>query len=213
MLEAKTLDKKAVIDNIKNKILEEAECLKKLAEQIDDQSYEAVQLMDSCKGRIIISGVGKSGHVGKKIAASLASLGLPSFFVHSCESLHGDLGMFTKDDVVILISNSGKTNEVLGMIPSLKIIGVKTISITNNNDSPLAQQCDVKLCVKADKEIDALNLAPTASALAVLAIGDALAVTLSQLRNFKKENFALFHPAGALGQQLIAEYKKTINAK
>lgn len=204
------MDKKAIVDNIKNKILEEAECLRRLAESIDDQSFEAVKLLDSCKGRIIISGVGKSGHVGKKIAASLASLGLPSFFVHSCESLHGDLGMFTKDDVAVLISNSGKTNEVLSMIPSLKIIGVKTISITNNNESPLARQCDVKLCAKAEKEIDELNLAPTASALAVLALGDALAVTLSALRSFKKENFAVFHPAGALGQQLIAEYKKSV---
>lgn len=205
------MDKKAILNNIKNKLNEEASCINHLVDLVDDQSYEAIKLLNNCKGRIIITGVGKSGHIGKKIAASLSSLGLPSFFVHSCEAMHGDLGMFMKGDVAILISNSGKTNEVLGMMPSLKIIGVKTIAITNNNDSPLAVQCDIQLCVKVEREIDNLNLAPTSSTLAVLAMGDAIAVTLSEMRGFKKENFALFHPAGALGQKLLAEYQKSVN--
>lgn len=131
--------------------------------------------------------------------------------MHSCEAMHGDLGMFKKDDVAIVISNSGKTAEVLSILPSLKTIGTKTIAITGNNRSPIAAECDIQLCVNVEKEIDHLNLAPTASAIAVLAIGDALAVTLSEMRGFTKNGFAVFHPAGALGQKLKDEYAKAIS--
>ncbi len=201
-------NKEKVIKEIKEKITKEGECLLNLAKTADDSYFDAISLMNSCKGRIIVSGVGKSGHIGKKIAASLSSLGIPSFFVHSCESLHGDLGMITKDDVVILISNSGKTEEVLRMIPSLRIIGAKIISISKSKKSPLAKESDVALCVKADEEIDELNLAPTASTTAVLAVGDAIATTISAMRGFTKEDFALMHPAGALGETLMNEYQK-----
>lgn len=191
-----------VLDELKKRIKEEGKCLYKVADSIDDYFYEAVMLMGSCQGRIIISGIGKSGHVGRKIAASLASLGIPSFFIHSCESLHGDLGMAKRDDVVILISNSGKTAEVLGMIPSLRYIGVKIIAITGNKQSPLFKEADIPLYVNVESEIDELNLAPTASTTAVLAVGDAIACTLSSMRSFKKEDFAVFHPGGALGRLL-----------
>lgn len=205
-------NKDQIIKEIKKNINIEANYLNDVANSINESFYEAVVLMNSCKGRVVITGVGKSGHVGKKIAASLASLGVPSFFVHSCESLHGDLGMITKDDVVVMISNSGKTAEVLGMIPSIRLIGARMISITNNTESPLGLQSDVALCVKVSSEIDSLNLAPTASTTAVLAVGDAIAATISEMRGFKKEDFAVFHPAGALGQKLIKEYKKSVSA-
>ena len=194
------LDKQKVMDELKQRIKEEGKCLYEVADSIDDSFCEAVILMDSCQGRVIISGIGKSGHVGRKIAASLASLGIPSYFVHSCESLHGDLGMVKRDDVAVLISNSGKTAEVLGMIPSLKLIGVKIIAITGNNQSPLSKEADIVLCVNVKSEIDDLNLAPTSSTTAVLAVGDAIACTVSSMRSFKKEDFAVFHPGGALGK-------------
>ncbi len=195
-----------IIKKIKEKLLEESELLSEVVKYVDESFYAAVKAVMECKGKVIITGVGKSGHVGKKIAASLACLGTPSFFMHADEALHGDVGMVDKNDVVILISNGGKTDEVLKMIPSLNLLGAKKISITNSNSSPLAKQCDISLCVKVDREIDHLNLAPTASALAVLAVGDAIAVTVAELKNFDRKSFAIRHPMGALGQQLIKEY-------
>ena len=202
--------KDEVIQKIKDGINEEAKCLNKISDEVDFAFYDAALAIKNCQNRVIITGVGKSGHVGKKIAASFASLGIPSFFVHSDESLHGDLGMITKNDVVIMISNSGKTKEVLGMLPSIGIIGAKTISITKSKDTPLAQKTDIALVASVDREIDNLNLAPTASTVAVMAVGDALASVVSEMKGFKTENFALFHPAGALGQKLIKEYQESI---
>ena len=207
------LKKDVVLKNIKEKISEESALLAQVSNNIDDAFFQAVKLIHGCKGKVVISGVGKSGHVGKKIAASLSCLGTPSFFMHSDEALHGDVGMVDKKDVVILISNGGKTDEVLKMIPSLNILGPKKISITNSNESPLAKLCDVSLCVKVDHEIDHLNLAPTASALAVLAVGDALAVTVAELKDFDRKSFAVRHPMGALGQQLIKEYMEATKNK
>jgi len=197
-----------VIANIKKKVIEECDLAKETVKYVDSAFFEAVKAIMDCKGKLIITGVGKSGHIGRKIAASFSCIGTPAFFMHSDESLHGDLGMVEPKDVVIMISNGGKTDEVIKMIPSLKIIGAKTISITNSNDSPLAKLCDISLCVKVEKEIDHLNLAPTTSALAVLAVGDALAVTVSELKNFDRKSFAIRHPMGALGQQLIKEYQE-----
>ena len=202
-----------IIDLIKKKIRLEADALNRVAAQIDDASAEAARLISDCRGRVVVTGLGKTGHVGKKIAASLASLGIPSFFVHSCESLHGDMGMITKDDVVIMISNSGKSPEILNMLPSLKIIGPKTISITNNRESPLAKGTDVAILCDAGNEIDQNGLAPTTIAIAALAIGDALATAVSQEKGFSDKDFALSHPGGALGQKLIKEYMESINAK
>ncbi len=194
----------------KEKILAEAEALKKVAEEVDEAYSETIKAIMECKGRLIITGLGKTGHVGKKIAASFASLGTPAFFVHSCESLHGDMGMITKDDVVIMISNSGKSQEILNMLPPLKIIGAKTISITKDKKSPLAQATDIAILADAGAEIDHMGLAPTTSSTGALAIGDALAAIVSELKGFQKENFALSHPGGALGQQLIKEYQAKV---
>jgi len=207
------LKREDVLKNIREKITEESTLLAEVSNNIDDAFFQAVKLICECKGKVVISGVGKSGHIGKKIAASLSCLGTPSFFMHSDEALHGDVGMVDEKDVVILISNGGKTDEVLKMIPSLNILGPKKISITNSNDSPLAKMCDVSLCVKVDHEIDHLHLAPTASALAVLAVGDALAATVSELKEFDRKSFAVRHPMGALGQQLLKEYKEATEKK
>lgn len=201
-------NKNDVITNIKNKITEECQLVTDTAKYVDSAYFDAVKMIMECKGKIVITGVGKSGHIGKKLAASFSCIGTPTFFVHSCESLHGDIGVIEDKDVVIMISNSGKTDEVISMIPSLKILGCKTIAITRDNHSKLAKKCDVALCVKVEKEIDHLNLAPTSSALAVLAVGDAIAVTVSELKGFTKAEFAVRHPLGALGQQLLKEHKQ-----
>lgn len=147
-------------------------------------------------------GVGKSGHIGSKIAATLSSTGTPSFFVHSTEALHGDLGMIEEKDITILISNSGETNEVLNTIPSIQKIGAKIISITRNSESTLAKNSDVALTYAYDTEADHLNLAPTTSSTLCLVIGDCLATAVSENKGFKSEDFHLYHPGGSLGKQL-----------
>lgn len=191
--------------NIKNVIEKEANALLKLSENIGGDYDDAINLLKTCQGKVIISGVGKSGHIGKKIAASLSSTGTPSFFVHSTEGVHGDLGMIEEKDMVILISNSGETSEVLSVIPSIKKIGSKIIAITSRRESTLAKEANVVLTYQYDSEADALNLAPTTSSTLTLVIGDALAVTLSNLKNFKKEDFHLYHPGGSLGKQLSSK--------
>lgn len=201
-----------IISKAKEKILAEADALKKITDDVDDSYAQAVNAILSCKGRLVITGLGKTGHIGSKIAASFASLGVPSFFVHSCESLHGDMGMITKDDVVIMISNSGKSKEILNMLPSLRIIGAKTISITKSKDTPLAKGTDIQIAVDAGPEIDSNGLAPTSSTTAALAVGDALATIVSEAKEFKREDFALSHPGGALGQQLLKEYQAKTGA-
>lgn len=203
--------KASIIEACKQKIKAEADALCRIMDQVDDAYAEAIGAILECKGRVIITGLGKTGHIGKKIAASLASLGIPSFFVHSCESLHGDMGMITKADLLIMISNSGKSQEILNMLPVLKIIGVKTISITRAKDTPLALSTDIAIKADAGPEIDHMGLAPTSSSTAALAIGDALATVACELRGFAREDFALSHPGGALGQKLIAEYQKKIS--
>lgn len=202
--------KEMQLEACKEKIIQEAEALRRVTEQIDGAYTEAINAILNCKGRLIITGLGKTGHIGKKIAASFASLGVPSFFVHSCESLHGDMGMITRDDVVIMISNSGKSPEILNMIPSLKIIGVKTISITKAKDTPLAKETDIVIKCDAGSELDHNGLAPTTSAIAALAVGDALATVVCEMKGFSREDFALSHPGGALGQQLLKEYQKKV---
>ncbi|WP_040205218.1 KpsF/GutQ family sugar-phosphate isomerase [Neobacillus jeddahensis] len=183
----------------------EASSIKALSEKLGANYEEAVNLIFNCTGKVIVTGVGKSGHVGKKIAASLASTGTPAFFVHSTEGVHGDLGMIQQDDVVIMISNSGETKEVLSLMPSLEKIGSKRIAITSKPESTLAKFCDVALAYEYEKEADHLRLAPTTSSTITLVIGDALAVALSILKDFKKEDFHIFHPGGSLGKQLSNE--------
>ncbi|PTM59804.1 KpsF/GutQ family sugar-phosphate isomerase [Desmospora activa] len=197
-----------ILSKMKEVIELEASSIKALSEQIGPNYETALHLVRNCKGKVIVTGVGKSGHIGKKIAASLASTGTPAFFVHSAEGVHGDLGMIQKEDIVIMISNSGETAEVLNLLPSLAKIGAKKIAITSNANSTLAQSCDTALTYHYETEADHLGLAPTTSATITLVIGDALAIGLSVLKKFEKEDFYLYHPGGSLGQQLSEKIRK-----
>ncbi|MBL4954817.1 SIS domain-containing protein [Neobacillus sp. YIM B02564] len=189
-----------IISNVMNS---EIDTMLQVKENID-QSYErAVEKILNCTGKVILLGVGKSGHIGKKLAATFASTGTPSFFVHATEAVHGDLGMIEKEDVVIAISNSGETKEVLNTLPSLRRIGASILSITGNKNSTLAKSSEIAIEVRVEREADQHNLAPTNSSTATLVVGDALALTVSQLKGFKKEDFGLYHPGGSLGKQLF----------
>jgi arabinose-5-phosphate isomerase len=181
----------------------EAEALQTLAKRIDGQFAEACRLILACTGRVIVTGMGKSGHIGGKIAATLASTGTPSFFVHPGEASHGDIGMITTPDIVLAISNSGETEEILTILPIIKRMGVKLIALTGGLQSSLARQADAVLNTAVEKEACPHNLAPTASTTAALAIGDALAVALLKSRGFTREDFARAHPAGSLGRRLL----------
>lgn len=192
-------------DEIKQILITESEAISNLAGNIDNRFEKAVQLILECKGKVVVTGVGKSGHVGKKMAATFASTGTPAFFVHSTEGVHGDLGMIEKDDVVILISNSGETQEVLNLIPTLKKLGVKSIAITSKNESTLSRNVDVQLNYQYEKEADALNLAPSTSSTLTLVLGDSIALTVSKLKNFTNNDFYLYHPGGSLGKKLSEE--------
>jgi arabinose-5-phosphate isomerase len=181
----------------------EQQSIGELLQYIDESFERACQLMFKCRGRVIVIGMGKSGHIGGKIAATLASTGTPSFFVHPGEASHGDLGMITSDDVVLTISNSGETGEVLAIIPVLKRIGSKLIAMTGNPRSTLAQLADTHVCVAVSQEACPLGLAPTSSTTATLVMGDALAVALLNARGFTADDFALSHPGGSLGKRLL----------
>ncbi len=189
----------------------EADAILALKERIthetSQQFIQAVTLLLNCKGRVVVSGIGKSGHIARKIASTLASTGTPAFFVHAAEASHGDLGMITADDVLIGISYSGEAGELLGIVPTIKRMGARLITITGNNASNLAIQADVHLNVHIDKEACPLNLAPTASTTATLALGDALAVALLDARGFGEEDFARSHPGGALGRRLLTHVR------
>ncbi len=182
---------------------EEKRALESLIEALDENFNRAVELILNTKGKVIVTGMGKSGLVGKKIAATLASTGTPSFFLHPAEAIHGDLGMISKEDLVLAISNSGETPELLAIIPTIKRWGNKVIGITNNPKSTLARESDIHLFLNVKKEACPLNLAPTSSSTATLALGDALAVALLEMRGFTAENFAEFHPGGSLGKKLM----------
>ncbi|MBO7925403.1 KpsF/GutQ family sugar-phosphate isomerase [Pseudoalteromonas sp. K222D] len=189
----------------------ERQALFDIKQYVDDNFHQACQLMYDCSGRIIIIGMGKSGHIGHKIAATLASTGSPAFFVHPGEASHGDLGMITKNDVVMLISNSGETSEVLNIIPVLKRLGAKIISMTGNTQSTMATLANVHVCIKVEKEACSLGLAPTASTTATLAMGDAMAVALLEARGFTADDFALSHPGGSLGKRLLLTLKDVMH--
>ncbi|HWT53805.1 MAG TPA: KpsF/GutQ family sugar-phosphate isomerase, partial [Rhodocyclaceae bacterium] len=184
----------------------EAEAVSALAERLGnglgDDFIAAVNLILQCHGRVIVSGIGKSGHIARKIAATLASTGTPAYFVHAAEAIHGDLGMITRDDVVIALSNSGGSEELLSISAMLKREGGKLIAITGNDASPLARDADVHLDARVAEEACPLQLAPTASTTAALALGDALSVALMEAQGFTEKDFALFHPAGELGRRL-----------
>ncbi len=182
---------------------QEIDTLVHIQENLDHSFVQIEDAVISCKGKVILCGMGKSGHIARKIAATLASLGTPSFFLHPAEAMHGDLGMVSECDVVILLSNSGETNEILRLIPSLKLIGAKLIGITGNGDSALARECGISQILEMEKEACYLNLAPTASTTAMLVYGDALAVTASEEMGFGTSDFGLFHPAGTLGKKVL----------
>ncbi|WP_154223336.1 KpsF/GutQ family sugar-phosphate isomerase [Marinicella rhabdoformis] len=177
--------------------------LRDLDARIGDEFVSAIQTMLACKGHVVVIGMGKSGHIGNKISATLASTGTPAFSIHPGEASHGDLGMITQGDLVLAISNSGETDEVLAILPVLKRLGIPLISMTGKPHSTLAKNSNVHLDVSVKEEACPLGLAPTASTTATLVMGDALAVTLLELRGFTKEDFARSHPAGALGKRLL----------
>ncbi len=185
----------------------EAEAVTALSARIDGQFTAACELILNCAGRVIVTGMGKSGHIGRKIAATLASTGTPAMFVHPAEAAHGDLGMVTESDAFIAISNSGESEELLAIVPVIKRLGAKLISMTGRPESSLANLADVHLNIAVDKEACPLNLAPTASTTATLAMGDALAVALLDARGFREDDFARSHPGGALGRRLLTHVR------
>lgn len=192
------------IIQIGKKVLEdEIEALSNLAKNIDDSFVEAVELILNTKGKVVFTGIGKSGIIAKKISSTFSSTGTPSTFLHPAEAIHGDLGMVEKEDTIIAVSNSGETPELIAIIPILKRWGNKVILITNRENSTLSQYADIVLRLHVDREACPMNLAPTSSSTNTLALGDALAVTLLTLKNFKEEDFATFHPGGALGKKLM----------
>lgn len=184
-------------------LLIEAREVEALAGRLDNSFRRAVELILQCQGRVVVSGIGKSGHIARKIAATLASTGTPAFFMHPAEASHGDLGMITGSDVVLALSYSGESDELLAIVPLIKRMGAKLISMTGNAGSTLARESDVHLDAAVSREACPLGLAPTASTTAALALGDALAVTLLDARGFSKEDFARSHPGGSLGRRLL----------
>ena len=181
----------------------EAEAISALSARLDQKFYDACDLILKCEGRIVVTGMGKSGHIGNKIAATLASTGTPAFFMHSGEASHGDLGMITEQDMVIALSNSGETSEITLLLPLLKRLGIPLIALTGNPGSTLARSADIHLDVSVSKEACPLGLAPTSSTTATLAMGDALAVAVLEARGFTEQDFALSHPGGNLGRRLL----------
>jgi arabinose-5-phosphate isomerase len=190
----------------------EADALRTLSTRLDTGFSDAVQIILACNGRVVVSGMGKSGHIGGKIAATLASTGTPAFFMHPGEASHGDLGMIAPNDVVLALSNSGESNEIVSIVPLIKRRGAKLIAMTGNPSSTMAREADVHLNAAVDKEACPLNLAPTASTTAALALGDALAVALLDARGFSADDFARTHPGGSLGRRLLVHVRDVMHS-
>jgi len=196
-----------IIDRAKQVLHIEAKAIEQLVERIDEEFVQAVELILACEGKVVVTGVGKSGIIGQKIASTLASTGTPAFFLHPTEGSHGDLGMLGKKDIVVAISNSGETDELSQILPLIKRYGNKLIAMTGKANSTLARAGDVVLDVSVEEEACPLGLAPTASTTVTLAMGDALAVVLLEKRGFKKEDFAILHPGGKLGKRLLLKVR------
>jgi arabinose-5-phosphate isomerase len=192
-----------IIERAKEVLTIEGEALLSLRNKVTESFEQAVEIILNCAGRVIVTGMGKPGIIGRKISATLASTGTPSLVMHPADAIHGDLGMVTKDDVVILISNSGKTEEITRLLPIIKKIGAKLIAMTGDSNSPLSELSDCVLDCGVEVEACPFNLAPTASTTAALAMGDALAVVLLEKRGFRLEDYAFYHPGGALGRKLL----------
>lgn len=191
----------------KDVLKSEAESLLKLSNNIDNNFNEAIEILYNCKGKVILTGVGKSGHIASKIAATFSSTGTPAFFLNPMEGMHGDIGVIMEKDVIIAISKTGETEELLNILPYPKRLNIPIIAITTGKESSLAKLSDIVLLLPNVKEVCPMNLAPTTSTTMTLALGDALAVALMEKRNFKKEQFAMFHPGGSLGRQLKKVYE------
>ncbi len=200
-----------LIESAQRTIRLEIEAVEGLLAHIDADFVSACEMILASKGRVVVVGMGKSGHIGKKIAATLASTGTPAFFVHPAEASHGDMGMITSGDVILALSNSGTTAEIVTLLPLIKRLGIKLISLTGNPESTLAKAADVSLNARVEKEACPLNLAPTSSTTAALAMGDALAVALLDARGFTAEDFAFSHPGGALGRRLLLKVEHVMH--
>ena len=194
-------------------LTEQAKALINMSESLGDEFAKAVNMILQTKGRIVVCGMGKSGLVGQKMTATFASTGTPSFFMHPAEAFHGDLGMLTREDLLILISYSGETEEIINLLPSVKHFGNKIISMVGNIESTMAKHSDVILSVKVEREVCPNNLAPTTSTLATMGMGDALAVALIKERNFQAEDFARYHPGGSLGRRLLTKVSDVMHTK
>ena len=200
-----------LIDSALRTIRLEIEAVQELLPRIDADFVKACELILDCKGRVVVVGMGKSGHIGNKIAATLASTGTTAFFVHPAEASHGDMGMITRDDIVLALSNSGSTAEIVTLLPLIKRLGIRLISMTGNPNSPLAQAAEVNLDASVSQEACPLNLAPTSSTTASLVLGDALAIALLEARGFTAEDFAFSHPGGALGRRLLLKVENVMH--
>lgn len=196
-----------IVEKARNVLLHEADEIRQLAGRLGSAFEAAVHMILDCRGRIVVTGMGKSGHIGGKIAATLASTGTPAFFMHAAEASHGDLGMITAEDVVIALSNSGESDEIINILPAIRRLGARILSITGTQDSTLARESEVHLSAAVSHEACPLGLAPTASTTAALALGDALALCVLDLREFTAEDFARSHPGGSLGRRLLVRIK------
>jgi arabinose-5-phosphate isomerase len=203
----KGMNGEEAIEQAKEVLRTEAECILRLVDKVDHNFAEAVEMICRAKGRVIVTGIGKSGHIGRKIVATLTSTGTPAVFLHPVEGLHGDLGIVTKDDVVLAISNSGETPELFGITSSVRNIGAPVIALTGNPASSLAGQSDLVINAAVDREACPFGLAPTSSTTAALAMGDALAVALIRRKHFTESDFFKFHPGGSLGQRLLGRVR------
>ncbi|MCK4311776.1 MAG: KpsF/GutQ family sugar-phosphate isomerase [Candidatus Cloacimonetes bacterium] len=192
-----------LIEIVKKELNLEAEAINKIAERIDENIIKAIDILYNCKGKVVVTGMGKTGIIARKIAATLSSTGTTSIFLHAAEGIHGDLGILQKDDVVIAVSTSGNTQELISIIPFIKFMKIPIISITGNKQSQLAKNSDVVIDCYVPKEYEPFGLVPTASTTVTLAIGDAIAVALLKKRDFKETDFAKFHPGGTIGKKLI----------
>jgi len=208
----KILPSRTALDLAKQVLAIEAEAIQGLAARLGQSFLDAVELLLNCKGRVVVSGIGKSGHIARKIASTMASTGTPAYFVHPAEANHGDIGMIARNDVLIALSYSGESEELLTIVPLLKRQGASLIAMTGNANSSLAREADVHLDASVEKEACPLNLAPTASTTAALALGDALAVALLDAKGFGAEDFARSHPGGALGRRLLTHVRDVMRS-
>src|SRR3990167_7449337 len=197
-----------IIEQAKRVLMIESKAIEALVDRIGEDFVQAVELIYKCSGRVVVTGMGKSGIIGKKIASTLASVGTPALFLHPAEGVHGDLGMVTRGDVIVCLSNSGETEELLKLLPVIKRFNIKLIAITGNTKSTLARSGDVVLDVSVDEEACPWDIVPTASTTATLAMGDALAIALLDRRGFTREDFAMFHPGGNLGKRLYLKVEE-----